>query len=65
MNKGLDIAKKNELWSLINQISKFYGGDDKEFLREYAKDIYEACKDDLGTAIECFAKVLSDAKACR
>lgn len=54
MNKGIWIAKKNELCSLIKQLSDACGGDDIDFLREYAKGIINDYRNDLNFPLDCF-----------
>lgn len=54
MNKAIWIAKKNEICSLIKQISDTYGGDEIEFLREYAKGIINDYQNDLDMPLDCF-----------
>ena len=59
MSCALWIAKKRQLCYLIKQVSDAYGGDELEWLREYAKDAIESSKDDLGKAISCFEYLTS------
>ncbi len=54
MSRALWIAKKKQLCYLIKQVSDAFGGDEVEWLREYALEVIEANKDDLGKAISCF-----------
>lgn len=54
MNRALWIAKKNQICCLIKKISDNNGGDDVEWLREYAKEVIEKHKDDLDKALNCF-----------
>lgn len=51
--EALHICKKQELWALIKALGRLYD-EDEDFIREYAKDRYEACIDDLDKAIACF-----------
>lgn len=46
--------KRKRICYLIKCLSDHYGGDDIEFLKEYAKDVIEAYSDDLDTALNCF-----------
>lgn len=62
MQRALWIAKKNECYALIKKVSDLYGGDDVVWLREYAKEVVETYKDDLGTAIDCFGDLCSSFK---
>jgi hypothetical protein len=43
--------QKDELCNLIKQVSDAYGGDEKDWLRQYAKDILEIHKEDLDKPI--------------
>lgn len=54
MSIALWIAKRQQLLYLVKKVSDAYGGDDIEWLREYAKDVAEANKDDLQKAIDLF-----------
>lgn len=47
MNKGLWIARKNYLFTLIKKVSDGYGGDDAEFLRKYYNEVIESHKGEL------------------
>jgi len=38
---AIAICQKNELWSLIKKVSNSHGGDDPEWLKEYAKSLVE------------------------
>jgi hypothetical protein len=62
MERALWIATKNQLCHFIKQVSDHYGGDDVAWLREYAKEVVETYKDDLGTAIDCFGDLCSSFK---
>ena len=42
MNRGLWIARKNYLCTLIKKLSDAYGGDDSEFLRQHCKEVIDA-----------------------
>ena len=44
-------VKKNHLWSLIRRVATYYD-EDTDFIREYAKEVYEAGNVD--EAINCF-----------
>lgn len=61
MSIALWIAKKQQLFHLVKRVSDAYGGDDVEWLREYAKDVVETNKDDLQKAIDCFEGLLKGA----
>jgi hypothetical protein len=49
--------KRKRLLYLIKFVSDMYGGDDIEFLKEYAREVLEAYKDDLDTALSCFTSL--------
>lgn len=51
MNKAQWIAKKNLLCSLIKKISDHYGGDDLEWLKEYAREVITINTDNLDVPI--------------
>jgi len=55
MNRAVIIAKKNQLWSLIKRVGAYYH-EDLEFIKEYAKDVYE--NNDVDEAIKCFEDLL-------
>jgi hypothetical protein len=61
MSLALWIAKKQQLFHLVKQVSDAYGGDEIEWLREYAKEVVETNKDDLQQAIDCFESLLKGA----
>jgi hypothetical protein len=42
---------------LIKSISDYYGGDDAEWLREYAIELITTNKEDLGKAIICLESI--------
>lgn len=54
--------QKLYICEMIKQISDYYGGDDVEWLRDYAKLIIEQHKDDFSKAIECFEDLLAQTK---
>jgi hypothetical protein len=54
-------AQKNRLWSLIKTICELIG-EDEEFIREYAKEVYNANLEDVDGAIECFKDLLEQLK---
>jgi len=60
-NHSLDIAKKNTLWSLIKSVGEFYN-ENKKFLEEYAKDVYDKYRNDIDTAIKCFEDLKEQTK---
>jgi hypothetical protein len=57
LNKAADICKRNELWSLIKKVSHYYGGDDSEWLKEYAKEMLNGYS--LDDALTCFRDLAS------
>lgn len=52
--------KRNYLCQLIKQVSDENGGDNIEWLREYAKDIIKTYNNDIDKAIECFECLCTD-----
>jgi hypothetical protein len=46
--------KKNRICSLIKLISENYGGDEKEFIDEYCREIIQKYSNDLDKALDCF-----------
>lgn len=59
MNRGLWIARKNYLCTLIRSVSDGYGGDDIEFLRQHCKEVIEAHPDELiEDAIACYQEMV-------
>lgn len=54
MSRAVWVAKKMHLWSIIKKVSDHYGGDDPEWLKQYAADVVEASADDLTKAVNCF-----------
>lgn len=46
--------KRNRIVYLIKFLSDYYGGDDIEWLRDYAREVLETNKDDLDGALSCF-----------
>lgn len=61
MSIALWIAKKQQLFHLVKRVSDAYGGDEVEWLREYAKELVETNKEDLQQAINCFEVLLMSA----
>lgn len=57
MNVALRVSQKNELWSLIKRLCEM-NGEDSDFLKEYAKEVYENNADNIGSAIECFKNLI-------
>ena len=53
-NVYIDISKINELKYLIKKISKYYGGDDEQFLEDYINDVINGWSHDLDAALACF-----------
>lgn len=59
MNKALNIAKRNELYSLIKKVGLCYG-ENIDFLREYAKEVFE--NNDIDKSIACFRDLAEKTK---
>ena len=63
MNKGLWIARKNYLFSLIKKVSDGHGGDDIEFVRQHWKEVVEMCPDEkIEEAIACYTEMVNQLK---
>jgi len=63
MNKGLWIARKNYLCTLIKKVSDAHGGDDIEFLRQHCKEVLEMSPGEkIEEAIACYTKMLEQSK---
>ena len=63
MNRGLWIARKNYLCTLIKKVSDGHGGDDIEFLRQHCKEVIEAHPDELiEEAIACYQEMVEQLK---
>lgn len=62
-NRGLNLAKKNELWSLIKKLAEYWQEQDESFIKEYAKEVYET--NNLDSAIKCFKDLNDQAKWIR
>lgn len=57
-------AKRNYLCRLIKQVSDECGGDDKEWLREYARDMIKKYAEDLDVPIACFESLIGKEAIC-
>lgn len=57
--------QKLYICGMIKQISDYYGGDDVEWLRDYAKLIIDQHKDDFSKAIICFEDLLEQTQYAR
>lgn len=57
--------QKLYLYQMIKQVSDFYGSDDAEWIRNYAKLVIEEHKDDFSRAIICFEDLLAQTKYAR
>lgn len=55
--KAIEICKRNELWGLIKKVSEYYGGDDKEWLREYSRELLK--NNTLDAALACMRDIAS------
>lgn len=63
MNRGLWIARKNYLCTLIKKVSDGHGGDDIEFLRQHCREVIEMYPDELiEEAIECYEAMVEQCK---
>ncbi len=60
MNKGLWIARKNYLLTLIKKVSDAYGGDDIEFMRQHCLEVIERNQGEkIEEAIACYQSLIS------
>jgi hypothetical protein len=50
--------KQKNLFLLIKKLSDINGGDDIEWLREYAHEVVWNCSDRLEEAIQCFDELV-------
>lgn len=63
MNRGLWIARKNYLCTLIKKVSYGYGGDDIEFLRQHCREVIDLHSDELiEEAIACYQEMVTQLK---
>jgi hypothetical protein len=63
MNKGLWIARKNYLCTLIKKVSDGHGGDDIEFLRQHCREVIETHPDEnIEEAISCYTDMVEQFK---
>jgi hypothetical protein len=59
VNKGLWIARKNYLFSLIRKVSYGHGGDDIEFLKEHSMEVLERYSNEsIEEAIACYEEMV-------
>lgn len=63
MNKGLWIARKNYLCTLIKKVSDGHGGDDIEFLRQHCREVIAAHEGEkIEEAIACYQEMVEQLK---
>lgn len=63
MNRGLWIARKNYLCSLIKKVSDGHGGDDIEFLRLHCREVLESHPEEkIEEAIICYEEMVEQLK---
>lgn len=55
------IANKHILLGLIRKLGEIYK-EDSDFTRQYAIDVYNMNKESMDKAIECFRKLIQQAK---
>lgn len=53
MNPAIKTAMKTELWAKIKRVGEIYD-EDPQFIKEYAKEVYERNLGDLTDSLECF-----------
>lgn len=56
--------RKNYLCRLIKQVSDENGGDDEEWLMEYAKEMINRYRDNLEVPIKCFEDLIRKEAKC-
>jgi len=55
MNRGLYLARKNYLFTLVRKLSKGHGGDSERFLKQHSDNLIENYPDDsIEDAIACY-----------
>lgn len=54
--------QKLHIFNMIKNISDYYGGDDAEWLKDYANLVIERHKDDLSIVVACFEDLLAQTK---
>ncbi len=65
MNRGLWIARKNYLTTLIKKVSDGHGGDDIEFLKQHCKEVIDVHPDEkIEEAIACYQEMVEQLKDC-
>ncbi len=63
MNKGLWIARKNYLCTLIKKVSDGHGGDDIEFLRQHCREVIESYQGEMiEEVISCYEYMVDKLK---
>lgn len=63
MNKGLYLARKNYLHSIIYKISYHHGGDKKEWLEGHFTEVLDAYPDEkIEEAIICYTEMVEQLK---
>lgn len=58
MKKGQRIAKEAAVKLMIDRVSKFYGGDDEEWLNEYKSEVLAKYANNLKVAYDCFKSLI-------
>lgn len=63
MNKGLWIARKNYLCTLIKKVADAHGDDDIELLRQHCKEVLDAHPGEkIEEAIACYQEMVEQLK---
>lgn len=63
MNRGLWIARKNYLFTLIKKVSDGHGGDEPEFLKQLFTELLETYPDErIEEAIVCYQEMVAQLK---
>lgn len=56
--------KRAELCKLIKQVSDENGGDDREWLKDYAREMIKKYAEDLDVPIRCFETLIRKEAKC-
>lgn len=60
MNRGLWIARKNYLFTLIKKVSDLNGGDDIEFLKKHFQETIEIYSEEkIENVINCYEQIIA------
>lgn len=57
-------SRRDYLCRLIKKVSEENGGDDREWLKDYAKDVIKKYAEDLEVPIRCFESLVRKEAKC-